>query len=62
MGLDVAGKTGTAERRAGEPNLAWFMGYYPASAPEIAFAILVDRTSGHGGEVCGPVAKACIQA
>ncbi len=60
--LDVAGKTGTAERRAGEPNLAWFMGYYPASAPEVAFAVMVDRTPGHGGDVCGPVTRALLEA
>ena len=63
-GLDVAGKTGTAERnaRAGQPHQAWFMGYYPAARPRIAFAVLVDRTHGHGGEVCGPVTRALVQA
>ncbi len=61
-GLDVAGKTGTAERRKDQPKLAWFMGYYPAARPEIAFAVLVDRTEGHGGEVCAPVARALIDA
>ena len=63
-GLDVAGKTGTAERnaRAGQPHQAWFMGYYPASRPRIAFAVLVDRTHGHGGDVCAPVARALIDA
>ena len=59
---DVAGKTGTAERRKGEPYLAWFMGYYPASQPEVAFAVLVDRTRGHGGAVCGPVARKMLEA
>jgi penicillin-binding protein 2 len=61
-GLDVAGKTGTAERAAKEPNYAWFMGYYPASAPEIAFAVLIDRTAGHGGDVCAPIARKAIDA
>lgn len=60
--LDLAGKTGTAERRKGEPKLAWFMGYYPASRPELALAILVERTHGHGGEVCGPVARVAVRA
>lgn len=66
--LDVAGKTGTAERQGKEPdgspkpNLAWFMGYYPASAPEVAFAVLVDRTRGHGGAVCAPVTRALLEA
>ena len=61
-GLDVAGKTGTAERRKGDHYVAWFMGYYPASAPEVAFAVVVDRTRGHGASVCGPVARAMLAA
>lgn len=61
-GLDVAGKTGTAERAKGQAKLAWFMGYYPAARPEVAFAVLVDRTEGHGGEVCAPVTRALIDA
>ncbi|HZV00153.1 MAG TPA: penicillin-binding transpeptidase domain-containing protein [Planctomycetota bacterium] len=60
--LDVAGKTGTAERGKGHPNYAWFMGYYPASRPEIAFSVLVDRTNAHGGDVCGPVARKLIES
>lgn len=60
--LDVAGKTGSAERRKGEPNYAWFMGYYPASKPEIAFAMVVDKTAGHGGDVTGPVARKVVEA
>lgn len=60
--LDVAGKTGTAERAGDHPNVAWFMGYYPASAPEVAFAVVVDRTRGHGGDVCGPVTRSLLEA
>lgn len=60
--LDVAGKTGTAERRRGEPKYAWFMGYYPSADPEVAFAVVIDRTMGHGGSVAGPVARALVEA
>ncbi|MEZ6188057.1 MAG: penicillin-binding transpeptidase domain-containing protein [Planctomycetota bacterium] len=66
--LDVAGKTGTAERgsdpETGEkrPYVAWFMGYYPAQRPEIAFAFVVDSTRGHGGGVCGPIARQVLEA
>jgi len=60
--LDVAGKTGTAERRKDQPNYAWFMGYYPSRNPRIAFAIVVDRTKGHGGGVTGPVAREIVKA
>lgn len=61
-GLDVAGKTGTAERAGKNPNVAWFMGYYPASAPEVAFAVVVDRTAGHGGDVCAPATRKLLEA
>lgn len=66
--LDVAGKTGTAERgsdpETGEkrPYVAWFMGYYPSQNPEIAFAFVVDSTRGHGGGVCGPIARQVVEA
>ena len=60
--LDVAGKTGTAQRGTDKPYLAWFMGYYPASAPEIAFAVVVDRTRGHGGDVCVPLVRKVLEA
>ncbi len=61
-GLDLAGKTGTGERGKGDPYIAWFMGYYPASRPEVALAVVIDRTAGHGGEVCAPVARALVDA
>ena len=61
-GLDVAGKTGTAERAGKHPNVAWFMGYYPARAPEVAFALVVDRTPGHGGDVCGSPTRRLLEA
>jgi penicillin-binding protein 2 len=59
---DSAGKTGTGQRGKDQPYLAWYMGYYPASRPRIAFAVLVDRTHGHGGDVCAPVARELIKA
>jgi len=62
-GLNVAGKTGTADFRAhGEDvNLAWFVGFAPAEDPQIAVAVMVEGTSAadafHGGSTAGPVAK-----
>lgn len=46
----AAGKTGTAER-AGGLNHAWFAGYAPCDEPRIAFAVVSERTSLHGGDV-----------
>lgn len=65
-GLEVAGKTGTAQVRklqkfedGGDWNPhrdhAWFAGYAPAHAPEIAVVVLVEH-GGHGGRVAAPVA------
>ncbi|GAN32849.1 MAG: penicillin-binding protein 2 [Candidatus Brocadia sp. AMX2] len=58
-GLDiykVAGKTGTAETGRHKDNHAWFVGYAPYDNPQYCFAILVEHTSGHGGDIAGPIA------
>jgi peptidoglycan glycosyltransferase len=65
-GVTVAGKTGTAQA-AGDPRPhAWFIGFAPAEAPQIAIAVIVERggNSGNeatGGAVAGPIAKTIIQ-
>jgi peptidoglycan glycosyltransferase len=62
-GIDVAGKTGTAEIDPGAGiNQAWFIGFAPADNPEIAVAATVERTSGFGGPTAGPIAKAVMEA
>lgn len=66
-GIDVAGKTGTAEvpGRAecdGLPNQAWFIGFAPADDPEIAVAATVECTTGTGGSVAAPIAAGVMQA
>jgi cell division protein FtsI/penicillin-binding protein 2 len=56
-GLDqfhVAGKTGTAET-GGELNHAWFAGYAPFESPKIAFAVVNEHTTGHGGSNAAPI-------
>lgn len=59
-GLDIAGKTGTAENPHGEDH-AWFIGYAPAENPKIAFAIFVEH-GGRGGVTAAPIAKKLILA
>lgn len=66
-GIEVAGKTGTAEvpGRAGcdgLPNQAWFIGFAPASEPEVAVAATVECTSGQGGTVAAPIARAVMES
>jgi len=51
----VAGKTGTAEQEASGLNHAWFAGYAPYENPKIAFAVVSESTTGHGGSHAAPI-------
>lgn len=69
-GLDIAGKTGTAQvvsvrlqrsaHRGNYKDNAWFVGFAPSTHPEIVVAVLVM----HGGHssVAVPIASAVIKA
>jgi len=59
--FDAAGKTGTAELGAGRPNHAWFAGFAPYENPKIAFAVVSERTSGHGGSHAVPIAAKALE-
>jgi penicillin-binding protein A len=54
-GIQVAGKTGTAEHGDGT-NLAWFIAFAPAEDPEVAVAVVVEDTLSTGGEIAAPMA------
>jgi penicillin-binding protein A len=66
-GIEVAGKTGTAQHGEGLAPHAWFVSFAPAQNPEIAVAVIVldggslgsDAT---GGVVAAPIAKAVMEA
>ena len=62
-GLEVAGKTGTAEAPGGF-NDAWFIAFAPARDPEVAVAVVVEETqqSQTGGEVAAPLAAQVMKA
>jgi peptidoglycan glycosyltransferase len=60
-GIDVAGKTGTAEVVNATTNQAWFIAFAPARDPEVAIAVTVERTSGQGGTVAAPIAKQVME-
>ena len=49
LGVEVAGKTGTAEVNIYHPNHGMFVGYAPASDPEYAIAVRIENgyTSGN---------------
>lgn len=62
--MPVAGKTGTAQiRKNGKPTtLAWFVGFAPASDPEIAVAVVIEgvpaeETHYGGGSTAAPIAR-----
>jgi peptidoglycan glycosyltransferase len=66
-GIDVAGKTGTAENDGDEPYTLWFTGFAPADDPQIAVAVVVDNgggmgQSGSGDTLAAPIAKKIIEA
>ena len=60
-GVAVAGKTGTAERGDGTNN-AWFIAFAPADDPEVAIAVVVENTTGQGGQVAAPIAKQVMES
>jgi peptidoglycan glycosyltransferase len=60
-GIDVAGKTGTAEVDHGCPNQLWFIAFAPAQDPRVAIAVTVECGTGFGGTVAAPIAKAVMQ-
>lgn len=66
-GVDVAGKTGTAETGNDLDPHAWFVGFAPADDPVIAVAVVLENGGGNGGEITGgrlaaPIAKAVMEA
>jgi penicillin-binding protein A len=61
-GIQVAGKTGTAETGINHVYTAWFVCFAPADNPQIAVAVVLEKqANGFGGAVSAPIAKAIIQ-
>jgi peptidoglycan glycosyltransferase len=61
-GIEVAGKTGTAEVNLRGLNQPWFIGFAPRSKPKVAIAVTVERVQGGlGGVVAAPIAKRVMQ-
>jgi peptidoglycan glycosyltransferase len=59
QGVELAGKTGTAEiDPAAGINDLWFIGF----TPDVAVAVVIERQKGQGGTVAAPVAKQVLQA
>jgi peptidoglycan glycosyltransferase len=60
-GVNVAGKTGTAENRPGEAPHGWFVGFAPAEAPTVVVAVIVENTP-QGGETAAPLGGQVLRA
>ncbi len=67
-GVDVAAKTGTAERSETLPPYAWFVSFAPADDPEVAVAVFIESTEGvsrdeiSGGGLAGPIAQSVMES
>ena len=60
QGIQVAGKTGTAQR--GSTNVAWFIAFAPANDPKVAVAVTIENTLFTGGDVAAPLAAEVIRS
>jgi penicillin-binding protein A len=62
-GIQVAGKTGTAETEFGaKVNDVWFIGFAPADHPRIAVAVTVKAVTGFGGDFAAPIARDIMES
>lgn len=66
-GVDVAGKTGTAEHGPSDPYTLWFTGFAPANDPKVVVAVMIENGGGlgqHGTSngIAAPIAKKVIEA
>ena len=63
QGVDVAGKTGTAEvGSCPTGSQLSFIGFAPVNRPRVAVAVTVECAPGQGGTVAAPIAKQVMEA
>jgi peptidoglycan glycosyltransferase len=61
-GIQVAGKTGTAETGNSGINTTWFICFAPAENPRVAVAVTLENQTGFGGTTAAPIARVLMQA
>jgi penicillin-binding protein A len=61
-GVQLAGKTGTAETSVENRYDTWFIAFAPADDPKIAVAVALENQTGFGATTAGPIAKAMVEA
>jgi peptidoglycan glycosyltransferase len=61
-GVQVAGKTGTAETQIGAAiNNVWFIAFAPAANPRVAIAVTLAHVPGQGAAFAAPVARQVME-
>jgi peptidoglycan glycosyltransferase len=61
-GIQVAGKTGTAETQIGTAiNNVWFIAFAPAANPRVAIAVTLEHVPGQGASFAAPVAREVME-
>jgi peptidoglycan glycosyltransferase len=65
-GVEVAGKTGTAQQGEDEPPHAWFVSFAPADDPRVAVAVIIEDGGGQpeisGNRLAAPIARQIMEA
>jgi penicillin-binding protein A len=66
-GVEVGGKTGTAQSDPRRKPYAWFTSFAPLDDPQVAVAVIVEdanipRDDIAGGRVAAPIARAVMEA
>ena len=66
-GVDVAGKTGTAQNGGDNPYTLWFTGFAPANDPEVVVAVVVQNGGGLGQDgtssgISAPIGRQVLEA
>jgi peptidoglycan glycosyltransferase len=56
-GVEVAGKTGTAETGVAGRNTTWFVAFAPAAHARVAVAVVLENQTGTGGSTAAPIAR-----
>ena len=61
QGIQVAGKSGTAEIGGGTEPHSWFIGFAPADDPTVVIAVVVEH-GGRGGARAAPIAGELLRS
>ena len=66
-GVEVGGKTGTAQSDPKRKPFAWFTSFAPLDDPDVAVAVVVEdadipRNDIAGGRLAAPIARSVMQA